>query len=1418
MKCDPSSLWLSKSAGSAVDPSSMIPKRMLALAMIASLVATDLAVNPGTANAATDAQLMLAPTQPTVNLCGVVDARSVMALQSPTANPTVKALVAGVAPAGLTVSGGRLYVLDASRLIVTVHDRATGALQTTMPLAGGQPVGLAVDPAGNVYVSRYPYTIVKYSPNGAELWTRTVGAQVTGLYGQATTPGWRVGAVMASTAKTALFDADGAAAGVVGVTGNAFTAVGSDLVATDGRYVRIYDSTAASRWAVGAKLKDNDPMPAGSPLHFYQQGGAVRLPDGTVLVADGGRGIVVLSPAGIYQGVADSAKLGGITQMSSMATDGVTLWYASGPKFSGNQAVSSVPVADVLELAARPRPVAPRMGYGAGLVVDAAPGKFYAPGQTPRVHAEFDGWWARHTGLSVEYSVRDRQQILDGAVPPVARKVVSVPSTGLSFDLDLPVAKPGFYEVDARLLQDGKPISGTCVNYGVAAPGQTLDLSTLPGGANAGGPDPARGVALADVLGTGLFRDGVDWRFLLRPNAADPLDFSKYDAAFAAGARESAARGVPFVVQVGSGGPEKALVANGTWGARVRELVAHYADTVDYWEAWNEPNITYGSGASFVTDVLKPFYAAVRSADPTAKVVGGDPVNISVPYWQAIAAAGGFDYLDIVGIHPYTGHNRSFEEEGSDRSMGQLRALMTQYGAQGKPIWATEQAWWSNGPANYFSQGDFSARAMLWYRKWGVERWSYFLAQGTWGNSGVTFSAIEGSDYVKPAAAALMTVKTQTASRPYLGMVSTGIPNAFVQQYGSDSGGSDAVLAMWTDDLPVGAAIQQVGGTAPATVTVVDVHGASRPVSLPAAGGVPLQLDGAPQYLRVPAGVQVSVVPLQQWGPNLALQSSGAVASASTSGSWNPAFRAIDGVTAANTQGDFRSSPAWASAPGDGQPALTVTLPTASVIDRAVVSTVHLGSVLTGIAAYTVSARRPDGTWVEVARRDRVFHQRSTLVSFEPITATAVRVTARAINFSGYAGGVMPHFWVTDPVRMSDPTQANYGPAIIRELELYAVAPKADSSAPTAPAMSFPPTVARDAEGQVLIKGAAEAGSEVFVTLASGELSRSGNAVVGPDGSFSLLMNATGLPAGAVTSRVFAVDLSGNVGTAAEGFLLLDSSPVPAPMVPAPMVPAPTIPAPTIPAPTVPIPVPAPAPVVSTNVPPAGSTSSVSLLSVSSELRQRSPAGGPYARPLRIRVIDGSGRPAQGVEVTFAARASGPTVGFPARMVRVRTSSAGWAQSPRPRAGSRVGIAYVVASTRAGAKVTFRLTVDKPVVAVRRSRLMTARAPGVLPGWVMSAKVAGRYGVPTTARAIIVRVSAPAIGSGAVALGAARRAARADQRILLGRGRTSTLVVAPLGRDGRVYLANRGRGRQPFTVDVLGWTYQAGLRLPRAAR
>lgn len=147
-------------------------------------------------------------------------------------------------------------------------------------------------------------------------------------------------------------------------------------------------------------------------------------------------------------------------------------------------------------------------------------------------------------------------------------------------------------------------------------------------------------------------------------------------------------------------------------------------------------------------------------------------------------AAGALPLLDVATVHPYTGHNRSWEEQGTVAALSQLKAVIGDL-----PLLDSESAWWSDGPANIFSQADKPSRAQLWMRVLGMGPWSYFLPEGGYGDYGLSYSLIQSDrtpdNYVKPAAAALQVEDTQLRGRSFLGMVDTAIPHAYAAPFGA---------------------------------------------------------------------------------------------------------------------------------------------------------------------------------------------------------------------------------------------------------------------------------------------------------------------------------------------------------------------------------------------------------------------------------------------------------------------------------------------------------------------------------------------------------------------------------------------------------------------------------------------------------
>ena len=700
---------------------------------------------------------------------------------------------------GIEVSGGLVYVGSGSKGIDELTP--SGVLVRTVPIAWQRTASsFAVAANGAVYLQRSSVDLVEVDSTGAVVWSAAQPHPIVGVFGHELAGTWVVGAVSGGVAR--LYTGSGRYLGSRHVQGSIFSpSPDGGLVTTDGRYVRKYNPDLRRTFYFGGSGSQRAPAPG--QFDFYLQGGALQLRDGRYLVADSGHGLELYSSRGSLLGMVPDAQLG-LTQDSALALSGSTLYFSIGSPFTGSQRVATLSLAEVVAEALQPSGVAPILGIGAGVRIGAE-AAYFRPGVTPSATAVFDPWWRQLGNLRLRYTVRDRIQAEShgGETHSVALTAAAIDH---GIPLRLPRAVPGAYEIDMRIVEGGTALSGQCVQYSVGAPGDRLVLPTLPGSWNVGGVSGDRGAALSSVFGMNGVRITLNWAQMLPDGPSGPTDFSAYDAQIAAASREAATMHVPFSVQVGSGGPEREFVANGTWEARVEQVVEHWSGEVHYWEAWNEPNATYGAAAAYVQNILAPFYTAVKTADPTAEVIGGTVVGMDLSYWQGIAAAGGFADMNIVGIHPYTGHDRSWEEQEFPAAFQSLRTIMAAHAAATMPVWITEVGWWSGGPADFFGQADTMARAELWMHALNIPVMEYLMYQGTTGD-GQDFSLIEGDSLVKPAALAAMVETSQTSGRRFAGWIATGMPMTYAAGFGVRGPRGGSVVALWTDGVALRAKI-----------------------------------------------------------------------------------------------------------------------------------------------------------------------------------------------------------------------------------------------------------------------------------------------------------------------------------------------------------------------------------------------------------------------------------------------------------------------------------------------------------------------------------------------------------------------------------------------------------------------------------
>ncbi|MEL7976753.1 hypothetical protein AAG589_12900 [Isoptericola sp. F-RaC21] len=905
--------------------------------------------------------------------------------------------------------------------------------------------------------------LVKVAPDGAEAWRTTLpdGPQTTGaVLDLDGTVAWDeggrgevVGVVDAGTvlhrvgADGTLLDpltVDGAVLGQLdggaAVLSSARPAAGGDR--TDlGLSVVEPDGGVPTRLGSSAPA---EPVLGVPSLPWTTATGAAAAPGGGLLLAEPGTGLRRYGTDGVLLGTWPDAGMDDeqpftLADRTPVLQDGDT-YYVLTDGADGALSLTAISADRVAEglrapvtLTADSESLVAAMGLGAGLLVDRPYGVF-AAGEEPRVVAGFDeAWGPRADRYRLRYQVRGDPRVPDPVVG--AEHLADLPPAGGEVELDLPPSRPGVYEVDAALVDDdGSAVSGACLRYTVTPEGSALDPASLADGADWGGAQPRRGVQLADQLGVGSHRVQLDFAALVADPTAEPGPAGvAWDALpgatvgeaggdteeptdpfadLAAAAREAERTGVRLVVQVGQGGDaERAAAEAGTWEGWVRQLVAglgERAPGIVYWAPWNEPNGTgYDDAARYQREVGAPFARGVRAADPRAVVVGGNTLGVALDWWSGLVAAGGCASLDVVGVHPYTGLNRSWEEEGfsaDGAELDRLREILRPCGD--RPVWDTESGWWSDGVVNFWATGGDVARKLWWYALEDVEEWTYFFSEGGFGESGNSWSLLQYGAYVKPAGAAMAATAPVVAGLDDVVAVDTGTPGVHAMRGRADGGAT--VLALWSEELSTSVVVTPRGGR-DVDVTRRDVYGAEDGLRV-AAGGTEVPVTGSPVLLRAPAGAALRVRATEPFGDDVL---EGRPVSASST-------HPDAGEAGTITSGTFDVREPWRSgrlADGSVDPAPTVEVTTGGpvTVDRIAVATAGIRCCTAGLRDYTVAVRLADGGWRTVATRTDQLWDRVALVAIDPVEITAVRVTVPwteirgtrvlDVNYSGVLGG-----------------------------------------------------------------------------------------------------------------------------------------------------------------------------------------------------------------------------------------------------------------------------------------------------------------------------------------------------------------------------------------------------------------------------
>lgn len=191
---------------------------------------------------------------------------------------------------------------------------------------------------------------------------------------------------------------------------------------------------------------------------------------------------------------------------------------------------------------------------------------------------------------------------------------------------------------------------------------------------------------LARQLGVAVVRVELPW-FLIQARR-DVFDWSRVDAMVSA-ARTHNVLLQPVLVYTpawSASDPTSAPSAS-EFSAFVTAVVRRYQTSIQYWEMWNEPDLTkYWSGGvrAYVESVLIPGYDAVKAIAPEALVILGGPASANADWLNGIYDNGGGGSFDIMAFHSYARGTRAL---GDCRT---VHEVLRAHGQESKPLWLSE--------------------------------------------------------------------------------------------------------------------------------------------------------------------------------------------------------------------------------------------------------------------------------------------------------------------------------------------------------------------------------------------------------------------------------------------------------------------------------------------------------------------------------------------------------------------------------------------------------------------------------------------------------------------------------------------------------------------------------------------------------
>lgn len=93
------------------------------------------------------------------------------------------------------------------------------------------------------------------------------------------------------------------------------------------------------------------------------------------------------------------------------------------------------------------------------------------------------------------------------------------------------------------------------------------------------------------------------------------------------------------------------------WRIMADAISKRYADKIQHWELWNEPNTVWfwkpNPSAKEYLKLLKVFHEVLSDNVDNPVLLGGSLARLDLPFADTLIQLGAMDYIDVMSIHPY---------------------------------------------------------------------------------------------------------------------------------------------------------------------------------------------------------------------------------------------------------------------------------------------------------------------------------------------------------------------------------------------------------------------------------------------------------------------------------------------------------------------------------------------------------------------------------------------------------------------------------------------------------------------------------------------------------------------------------------------------------------------------------------------